>query len=199
MRWWNNCAVRVKPAFLLSAAFALALLPLKWIFSWGLAAFVHEACHIICIHSMRHRVLTITLDGTGAIIEAEPMLPLQELMCTLAGPIGALLLLVFTSYFPMLAICALIQSAFNLLPYYPLDGGRALHNLILIFLYEKLAVQITKCVNFIVIILLGALSVIVQIKYKYGIVPLCMTTLLFLRSNKSNYSLQTERSNSTMY
>jgi len=199
MRRRDNCAIRFNPAFLLSAAFALVLLPLKWLFTWGFAILVHEVCHIICIKAMKQRILAITFDGAGAIIEAEPMLPLKELICALAGTIGALLLLLFSTQFPMLAICALIQSAFNLLPYYPLDGGRALYNLILILSDEMRAAQVTKCVSFIVIILLLVFSLIMQIQYRCGIVPMCLTILLFFKSNKCNYSLQTAQSNSTIY
>lgn len=185
MRRKNDCATQVRPAFFLTAAFALVLLPAKWLLAWGIASLFHEACHILCLRLMGLRILTVILDGNGTRMEVEPMLPLQEFICALSGPIGALLLLVFSAHFPALSICALLQSAFNLLPIYPLDGGRALHNLILILLDEKKAVLFTECVNIATLGLLGAFSVVLQLKYGCGLAPMVLTLLLYFRSRKS--------------
>ena len=52
------------------------------------------------------------------------MPPGRELLCALAGPAGSLLLAMLPV--PKLALCALIQGMFNLLPLEGLDGGRIL-------------------------------------------------------------------------
>ena len=49
----------------------------------------------------------------------------KELICALAGPAGGLILLIFARWIPRIAICAAVQALYNLLPVYPLDGGRA--------------------------------------------------------------------------
>jgi stage IV sporulation protein FB len=140
--------------------------------------------------------MRITLDGTGAIVETETMLPDQELICALAGPLGGMTLLLFARTIPETAMCALVQSIFNLLPYYPLDGGRALHCLATLLLGEHCANCITAHINIIVIVLLLAVSVFLQLQYHLGVVPLFVTLLLFLRNIKSNLTLQTAQSNS---
>lgn len=196
MQNMNKFPVQIKPAFAIVAAVAILLFPLKYIQGWVTASVVHELFHLIAIQLMKIRIWGITLDCTGAIIETEPMVPMQELICALLGPLGALLLLITATIAPITAVCALLQSLFNLLPYYPLDGGRVLHNLAEILIGESMAVRVTKCVNIITIIVLSALSVMVQLRYHCGILPLFMVLLLFLRNLKSNYALQTARSNS---
>lgn len=49
-----------------------------------------------------------------------------EILSALAGPAGSFLLLSLYRVAPHIAICGLIQGMYNLLPVYPLDGGRAL-------------------------------------------------------------------------
>ena len=53
------------------------------------------------------------------------MEPLQELFCALAGPAAGAAVILLWRIFPEAAAAAAVQTAFNLLPVYPLDGGRA--------------------------------------------------------------------------
>ena len=54
----------------------------------------------------------------------------REVVCILAGPLGGLSLLLLCRRFPRVAICGMLQSVYNVLPIYPLDGGRALRGIL---------------------------------------------------------------------
>lgn len=114
----------VSPGFCLLWALSLLLLPLRWALGALTAALVHECAHYVTIRLLGGRVLGISLAGNGAIMETLPMSPGREALCALAGPMGSFLLLFMTEYFPEAGICGVIQGGYNLIPVFPLDGGR---------------------------------------------------------------------------
>ena len=121
--------VRAEAGFWIVLGLMLLLFPFRFLLGIFLAAFVHEVGHILAIHFTGGRVLGIRLRGWGARIECSPMEPGKAAICALAGP-GAGALTVFAwRWFPELAVAGLVQTIFNLLPVYPLDGGQAVRNI----------------------------------------------------------------------
>lgn len=107
------------------AALWLLLIPLKWVLGAVLAAAVHELGHLAAVRACGGRVHAIEIGPTGARIETGPMEPGAELLCALAGPVAGGLVCLAWRWVPEAAVMALFQTAFNLLPIFPLDGGRA--------------------------------------------------------------------------
>lgn len=68
----------------------------------------------------------MTLSPSRAEIHTGPLEDSQELLCSLAGPVGSFSLFFLSHWLPKTAFCGVIQGMFNLLPIFPLDGGRAL-------------------------------------------------------------------------
>lgn len=120
----------VSSGFCLLWAACLLLLPLKWAVGAFLAAFVHECAHLIAIWLSGGQVYSVKLGGNGAVMETSPMTPGREALCALAGPLGSFSLILITRHYPEAAVCGLIQGAYNLIPIFPLDGGRILRCLL---------------------------------------------------------------------
>lgn len=120
--------VRTEGSFLILLALLLLLLPFQWIIAAITAALIHECCHYGAIRLLGGRVYGLCLDMRGAKMEVEPMTPAKELTAVLAGPIGSALLILTARWMPRLAICGLVHCLFNLIPLFPLDGGRALRS-----------------------------------------------------------------------
>lgn len=107
-------------------ALGLMILPLEWVAAVVMAGAFHELCHILAVLLLGGRLRSFSFHLGGARLEAWDLPWGRALTATLAGPLGGLLLLLLLHEMPRTAICALVQSGFNLLPIYPLDGGRAL-------------------------------------------------------------------------
>ena len=129
--------IRIEAAACLWWAFLLLVLPLRWLVAALCAGGFHEFCHYLAVRAVGGGVEGLVLRPAGAVMRTTPLSPRQELLCALAGPVGGLALLLFARWIPLTALCALVQSAFNLLPVFPLDGGRALECAVRIFLPRK--------------------------------------------------------------
>lgn len=168
---------------LILAAMMLLLLPLKWLAAAVLAAAFHEFCHFAMICLCRGNVTGLSVGARGAVIQVEELPPHKELLCALAGPAGGLCLLFFAKWIPRTAFCAVFQSAYNLLPLLPLDGGRVLKCILLLFLPGHKAEKICDVVGLCFRIIVLVISVWWAMIWKAGIFPLIFAAMLWLRTN----------------
>lgn len=146
--------ISVTAGFYILMAISLCTLPLKWVGSWLLAMMVHEFCHCIAVIGCGSDLRKIKLTVFGAEIVADISSAGREMICSLAGPIGGLLLLMFRKLIPITALCAYVHSVYNLLPLAGLDGGRALYSLLHMCIQEERAEKACEIIDRIVRILL---------------------------------------------
>lgn len=119
--------IQIDPFAPLSAALLLLTVPLPWIAAAVCAALIHEAGHAAAVILCGGGVTDLSISGAGMKMYASSMGTYRRFLCILAGPTASLLLVLFRRWFPRLAVCALIQGCYNLLPILPLDGGNAVY------------------------------------------------------------------------
>ncbi len=165
--------------FCILAALAILVLPLRWLLACGIAAGFHELCHLLALKLLGGKWQHVAAFVSGARIPIPELSRGRELVCALAGPLGGLLLCALYPGFPMLALCALGQSLYNLLPLYPLDGGRALRCLSEMLLPPVYAQWLCETIGS------GCIGAIVAAAFYWalfggwGILPILLVFLLF--------------------
>ena len=150
--------IEVTAGFCILWAFLLLVLPLHLLLAAMGAALFHELCHGLAIYATGGKITRLTVGAGGMVMETTPMPPGREALCALAGPGGSFLLACLYPWIPLAAVCALVQGCFNILPLYPLDGGRAMKCL-LEWLFPVQAEKIGKLMEILTLVLLFVLAI----------------------------------------
>ena len=176
MRSWSS-----DPFLFPWLALLLLTLPLDWLTAFFFAAAFHELCHLLVIQLLGGRVCGIKISPGGAVLQTGGLGWGGELLSALAGPMGSLALLSLFRWLPRTALCALVHGVYNLLPIFPLDGGRIL----------RCAAQLVsrKRANIICIwterIAVGgifALAILASFFLRLGMLPLILASFLIIRA-----------------
>lgn len=142
-------------------------------FQYFICVLIHEYSHAIIAQNLGYKLSSIVLMPYGAGLKLKDQIysEIDEIKIALAGPICNLFLFVSTlaiwwifpstySYLYTFASANLILFLFNLLPAYPLDGGRILCGIISTKFKRKTAAKIVTIFNYIFAIILLVLFVI---------------------------------------
>lgn len=118
--------IRFQASALILMAALILLLPLDWLLAAVFAAALHELGHLTAIKVFGGYPVSVSVGMLGATIHTGPLTNKAEFLCAAAGPCASLMLLFLCRLLPKFALCGLVQGMFNLIPLYPLDGGRML-------------------------------------------------------------------------
>ena len=174
--------LEITPGFI-AALCLLRLLAEPGIFCAFLAAAAaHEAGHLIALYLAGAEVRAIRLDAFDAKITAVSPGYREEIICALAGPGASVALcLAARKMFPSCAAISLILGIFNVLPVYPLDGGRALRAGLLLHLLPDRAERICAAVGALVCAAGLAGAVFLSAARRLGIFPVLLWGMLLFR------------------
>lgn len=178
----NRFRLTVMPGAYLAAALWLLVLPLGWCGAAVVAAGIHELFHWGSVKLCGGQVLQGILGPGGAVLEAMPMSRGRELLCALAGPLGGIVTILIFHRCPRIVVCAAIQTAWNLLPLFPLDGGRALRCGAALLLPEKAARRVCSAASAAVRGAAAALGIYGTFFAGLGLLPVLLATFLLLRT-----------------
>ena len=158
-------------ACILGAVMVL-IVPAPWLVAWLGSVILHEGFHCLALMLCHVKICQIKIGVQGTQILTGTLTGGTAVICALAGPAGGLLLVPLVNTFPRLALCALVHSVYNLLPVYPLDGGRALYGCLQLLFPEKSAAFICNIVAGVVLVVIAVVCVAVTFIWKLGIFPI---------------------------
>lgn len=148
-----------------------------------LCSAIHEVGHLLAMKILGVPVFGIQLGAAGAVIRAAFPDYRSEILCTLAGPVvGAVPALFLLRTVPQAALIAFGLSAVNLLPVYPLDGGRILNACLLLWRPQQ-AEKICRAVRGVVFCLLMLLACWGAVSAQMGLWPIFAALALLWRGS----------------
>lgn len=166
----------------LALACLLGWLDLKFCGCFLLGVLVHEAGHFMVLRLCGIPVTGISLGLCGAVMDTGCMSYRQEFLCAAAGPAASVLLgLPVLPFASMLGLISLGLAAVNLLPLYPLDGGRMLHAFLMLLLPQKRAERVLHTITVAVCLLLMVAACWVTVCLQAGIWPIFAALVLLWR------------------
>ena len=154
----------------------------------------HELSHIIVLRLAGGRVRHLTAEGFGLKLDTAVIGYREETAVALAGPIASALgALVFaiaffirpTRVFLFILISNLSLFMLNILPVYPLDGGRAVYCMLCRRFDIQRAEHITRVVStaFLVPLTVAAIILLIRSGYNLSLLLICIYLIITLTAN----------------
>ena len=178
----SNRKIQINASLYFALALVILVLPVQWALSWAIAVCIHEWFHFIAVRLCKGQVYRWQIGMSGMKMEADIPTDGREFICAIAGPVGSLLLLLLAKWFPRIAVCGLIHGVYNLLPVFPLDGGRALKCLVNKYLPKHLwIIHLFESSTLLLLLLLGLYC---TVRFSLGIFPLILPITLWIKQEK---------------
>ena len=167
-----------------------------------LFALIHELGHLLCGVILDFEVENFEIMPLGFSVEFKPnvkdynkkimksnILTVKKLCINLAGPMANFIIIIVSYLFKLQDIIIfsnLIILIINMIPIYPLDGGRVLKNVLKLLLGNQKALKCTNTISNVAVIMLTIISSIGIYYYKNIeiLFAIIFVWLLILKENK---------------
>ena len=151
-----------------------------------LAALLHETAHLLVLRCFGSRPADIQIGLTGAVISTVFKSPVAEFLSTLAGTAANLFLaLTFRRLWPAFCLANTVLLIYNLLPVYPLDGGR-LFRLFFVWLFgQNTGETIVTVLGIGTVCAVAAACIYASFDLHYGLFPCLIAAIFVLRLPKT--------------
>lgn len=173
-----------------------------------LFAFIHELGHMITGILLKLKPKSLNFMPFGISItfetyEYKKLIEIKKIIIALAGPLLNLIICIIASFLhidtrtkELIIYSNILIALFNLIPIYPLDGGRILKGIIKLKCNETKAYKIINKISNILIVILTAISSIVILYFKNIAILFIIIYLwiMVVRENKKyNMKLRIEK------
>jgi len=190
--------IRIHPMFFLFASFLIYFGQFFLFFFYLLVLFLHEYSHAFVANKLGYEIKNISLYPFGICLNMEngEVLPQDEIKIALAGPLLNLILCIacvclwwifpysycYTYFF---CFANFVTFLINLLPTFPLDGGRVFLSFLKLKSDKKESIKRCKIINIFISILLLFLFII-SLFYNINLTLLFMSIFIFFGVFDSN-------------
>ena len=173
--------ISIQPVFFIALSLAVVFVPLPWLISWMAAVVIHEIFHLTALKLCRFPIVQIRLCAAGAEIDAQMYPGIKMAICAMAGPFSGFLLLPVIHIVPRVAICGLLLSLSNLLPIYPMDGGRILFGVLSYFLPETTVNTIMRYIQYAAYVVIFGLLIFATVYMNMGIITVGIVIVIMAK------------------
>lgn len=199
----KNFPLTIHPLFLLLGVYCYLAGKIITFFCYTLSALIHEFGHFVVAKKLGYKLLKVRLLPYGAELcgNLDEFLYKDEIWIALAGPITSVILsLVIVSFWWInpnlynytleLCISSIVCGIFNLLPIFPLDGGRVLVSVLSLKLERAKAIKYasiaTRCFA-ICLLFIFFISVFYTFNITFGILGIMLLTSSINQNAECNY------------
>lgn len=182
----QKVTISIQPGFLIELSLAVVFIPLPWLLSWMTAAAIHEIFHLVALIICGFPIIQIRLCATGAEIDAQMQPGIKMAICAIAGPLSGFLLLPVVHSVPRIALCGLLLSLSNLLPIFPMDGGRVVFGLLSNCISENTVNKIMQYIQSGTYAVIIGLLMFATIRLNMGIVTLGAVIVILVKKFLAN-------------
>lgn len=173
--------LNIQPGWVLVVCALYYINPMNTFWPFMAAVICHELGHAAALWTMGVPICQLRLELSGAALVTAPMDYRSEIVCALAGPTVNLLFLVLRHQYPVFAMMSLLLACFNLLPVYPLDGGRILRAALLLRWDERTVCMVMTSVAFLFSAVIMMAALWISVRLHCGLWPVLVAGLLVLR------------------